>query len=49
MKDEALEKLSEIYNEKTDTWIWMLSILILTLFNSTDKEKPIINIFLGDE
>jgi hypothetical protein len=49
MKDEDLEKLSEIYNEKTDTWIWILSILILTLFNNTDKEKPIINIFLGDE
>lgn len=49
MKDEDLEKLSEIYNEKTDTWIWILSILILTLFNNTDNEKPIINIFLGDE
>lgn len=49
MKDEDLEKLSEIYNEKTDTWIWILSILMLTLFNNADKEKPIINIFLGDE
>ena len=49
MKDEDLEKLSEIYDEKTDTWIWILSILLLTLFNNNDNEKPVINIYLGDD
>ena len=40
----------EFFNEsKLDDKIWILSILALILMNKSDFEKPVINIFLGDE
>lgn len=48
-----MTKIEDIFDNKDDVrmdnWIWALSILALLVSNNTDKEKPIINIFLGDE
>lgn len=44
------ERLKKILNSeddmRMDNWIWLLSILMLNLY---DNEKPIINIYIGDE
>ena len=48
-----MTKIEDIFDNKDDVrmdnWIWAFSILALLVSNNTDKEKPIINIFLGDE
>ena len=49
MNKEDIEKLEYLCDEKTDTWIWILSILILDLMNTIDNDKTTINIYLGDD
>lgn len=48
-----MTKIEDLFENEDDlhmdNYIWILSILVLTLFNNTDKERPIINIFLGDD
>lgn len=48
-----MTKIEDMFDNKDDVrmdnWIWTLSILLLLVSNNADKEKPIINIFLGDD
>lgn len=48
--EERIKKIEELLNSeddmRMDNWIWILSILMLNLY---DNEKPIINIYIGDE
>ena len=48
--EERIKKIEELLNSeddmRMDNWIWILSILMLGLY---DNDKPIINIYIGDE
>ena len=48
-----MKKLEDIFGNKDDVrmdnYIWALSILALLISDNFDKERPIINIYLGDE
>lgn len=49
MSKEDIEKLECFCDEKADTWIWILSVLILDLINNIENEKTTVNIYLGDD
>ena len=49
MSEEDIKKVESLCDERTDYWIWILSILTLALLNNVNKENSNINIYLGDE
>lgn len=53
MNKEDINKIEDILHFKEesifDNGIWVISILALLMMNKPEEEKPIINIYLGDE